>query len=80
MDHLLVVVLAVLLLSTSWYIPHLGVSCTVHNSSRIGATAHNTNSGNFSSNNHNNNNNSSSTVPLLHRHSRLPLDHHSSFP
>jgi hypothetical protein len=31
------VVLVVLLLSTAWCIPHLGVSYTDHNNSRIGA-------------------------------------------
>jgi hypothetical protein len=69
-----VVVLAVLLQSTSWFIPHLGLSFVDHNSSRIGVITHNSNHGNSS------NNSSSSTVPLLHYHSRLPSGHHSSFP
>jgi hypothetical protein len=73
LDPLAVVVLAVLLPSIAWCIPHLGVRCIDHNSSRIGATAHNSNRGNSSSNN------SNSTVPLLHRRSRLPSGHHSSF-
>jgi hypothetical protein len=60
MDPLAAVVLVVLLQSTAWYIPHLGVSCVDHNSSRIGAIAHNSNSGNSSSNSHSS---SSSTVP-----------------
>jgi hypothetical protein len=68
-----VVVLAVFLPSTAWCIPHPGVSCVYHNS-KIGAIAHNSNYGNSS------NNSSSSTVPLLHRHSRLPSSHHRSFP
>jgi hypothetical protein len=75
-----VVVLAVLLPCTTWCIPHLGVSCVDHNSSGIGAIAHNSNSGNSSSKSCNISNNSSSTVPLLHRRSRLPSGHHSSFP
>jgi hypothetical protein len=70
-----VVVLAVLLLSTAWCIPHLGVSCTDRNRSRTGAITHNSNHGNSSSNS-----NSSSTVVLPHRCSRLPSGHHSSFP
>jgi hypothetical protein len=74
------VVLAVLLLSTVWCIPHLGVSCVDHNSSKIGAIAHNSNRGNSSSNSRSSSNNSSSTVPLPHRRSRLPSGHHSSFP
>jgi hypothetical protein len=69
------VVLPVLLPSTAWCIPHLGVSCPDRNSSRIRAIAHNSNRGNSSSNN-----NSSSTMLLLHRHSRLPSGRHSSFP
>jgi hypothetical protein len=80
MDPLEVVVLAVLLQSTAWCIPQLGVSCIDHNSNRIGAIAHNSNRDNSNSNSHNSNNNSSSTVPLLHRHSRLPSGHHNSFP
>jgi hypothetical protein len=50
-----------------------GVSYVDHNSSRIGALAHNSNHDNSSSN-------SSSTVPLLHHRSKLPSGHHSSFP
>jgi hypothetical protein len=69
-----VVVRAVLLPSTTWCIPHLGVSCIDHNSNRIGAIAHNSTCGNFSSNN------TSSTVHLLHCRSRLPSHCHSSFP
>jgi hypothetical protein len=72
-----VVVLAVLLPITAWCIPHLGVSCTDHNSSRIGPIAHSSNRGNSSSIRRNS---SSSTVLLLHRHSRLPSGYHSSFP
>jgi hypothetical protein len=41
-----------------------GVSCIDHNNNRIGAIAHNSNHGNFSSN--------SSTMLLPHRHIRLP--------
>jgi hypothetical protein len=74
------VVLAVLLQSTAWCIPHMGVSCVDHNNSRIGAITHNSNHGNSSSNSHSSSNNSSSTVPLLHRHSRLPSGYHNSFP
>jgi hypothetical protein len=62
-----VVVLAVLLPSTVWCIPHLGVSYTDRNSSRIVAIAQNSNCGNSSSNGCN----SSSTMLLLHRCSRL---------
>jgi hypothetical protein len=51
LDPLAVVVLAVLHPSTAWCIPHLGVSCVDHNSSRIGAITHNSNRGNFNSNN-----------------------------
>jgi hypothetical protein len=43
-----VVVLAVLLPSTAWCIPHLGVSWVDHNNSRIGAVTHNSNRGNSS--------------------------------
>jgi hypothetical protein len=50
---------------------HLGVSCVDHNSSIIGAIAHNSKRDNSSS--------SGSTVPLLNRRSRLPSSHHSSF-
>jgi hypothetical protein len=71
------VVLEVLLPSTAWYIPHLEVSCVDHNSSRIGAIAHNSNRG---SSNSNSRSSSSSTVPLLHHCSKLPSGHHSSFP
>jgi hypothetical protein len=69
--------------STAWCIPHLGVSCADHNSSRIGAITHNTNNDNSSRNNHNNNNNSnnsSSTVLLLHHRSSMQSGHHSRFP
>jgi hypothetical protein len=75
-----VVVLAVLLRSTTWCMPHLGVSCINHNSSRIGSITHNFNRNNFSCNNSRSSNSSSSTVPLTHHHSRLPSCHHSSFP
>jgi hypothetical protein len=68
------VVLAVLLPSTACCIPHLGVSCVNHNSSRIGAIAHNSNRGNFSSNSSNNH----STVLLPHRHNRMPPGLHSN--
>jgi hypothetical protein len=77
LDLLALVVLAVLLPSTAWCIPHLGFSCVNHNSSRIRAIAHNSNRSNFSSNRRNS---SSSTVPLLHHCNRLPSGHHSSFP
>jgi hypothetical protein len=70
LDHLAVVVLAMLLPSIAWCIPHLGVSCIDHNNSRIGAIANNSNNGNSRcisrNNNNNNNNNCSSTVLLLH--------------
>jgi hypothetical protein len=56
-----VVVLVVLLSSTAWCIPHLGVSCGNHNSSRIGAITHNSNRGNSSSNS------SSSTIAGCHQ-------------
>jgi hypothetical protein len=71
-------VLAVLLPSTTWA-PHLGVSCVDHNSSRIGAVTHSSNCGNSSSNSHNSNSNSS-TMLLLHYNSTLPSGHHNSFP
>jgi hypothetical protein len=74
-----VVVLAVLLQSTTWCMPHLGVSCFDHINSRIGTITHNSNHSNSNSNSHSSSNNSSSTVPLLHHRSRLPLGHHSSF-
>jgi hypothetical protein len=66
--------------STAWYIPQLGISCTDHNSSRIGAIAHNTKSGSSSHNSSNNNNNSSSTMLPLHLHSRLQSGHNNSLP
>jgi hypothetical protein len=66
-----VVVLAVLLLSIASCIPHLGVSCANHNSSRTGAITRNSNRDNCSSN--------GSTVVLPHRCSRLPSGHHISF-
>jgi hypothetical protein len=72
MDPLTVIVLAVLLQSTAWCIPDPGVSCIDHNSSRIGAITHNSNSRSSS-------NSSNSTVPLHHRRSRLPSGHPSSF-
>jgi hypothetical protein len=80
MDPLAAVVLAVLLQSTAWCIPHPGISCIDHNSSRIGPIAHNSNRGNSYSNCRSSNNSSSSTVPLHRCHSRLPLGHHNSFP
>jgi hypothetical protein len=62
-----VVVLAMLIRSIIWCIPHLGVSCIDHNSSRIGAIAHNFNRDDSSSNNsRSSSNNSSSTMPLPH--------------
>jgi hypothetical protein len=73
-----VVVLTVLLPSTAGCIPHLGVSCVNHNSSRIGAITHNSNHGNFSSNSRSSSSNSS-TVLIPHHHSRLPPGHHSNF-
>jgi hypothetical protein len=72
-----VVVLAVLLPSTAWCIPHLGVNCVNRNSSRTGAIAHSSNRGNFSNNSCNSN---SSTVLLPHRHSRQQSGHHSRLP
>jgi hypothetical protein len=75
MHHLPVVILAVLLLSTAWCLPHLGVSCADLNNSSIGATAHNTSSGSSS-----HNSSSSLVVLLLHIHSRWPLEHHNSLP
>jgi hypothetical protein len=77
MDLLAAVVLAVLLQSTVWCIPHPGVSCVDHNSSRIGSITHNSNRGNSYSNSHSSSN---STVHLHRRHNRLPAGHHSSFP
>jgi hypothetical protein len=74
-----VVVLAVLLPSTTWCIPHLRVSCVDCNSSGIGAITHNSNHGNFSSNSRNRSSNSS-TVLLFHRHDRLPSGNHNHFP
>jgi hypothetical protein len=79
LDPLVAVILAVLLPSTAWCIPHLGVSCVDHNNSRIWVIAHNSNRNNSSSNNRSNSNNSSSTVPLPHRRNRLSSGHHSSF-
>jgi hypothetical protein len=70
-----VVVLAVILPSTTWCIPHLGVSCVDCNSSRTWAIARNSNRGNFSKHN-----SSSSTVLLPHCYSKLPLGLRSSFP
>jgi hypothetical protein len=70
----------VFLQSIIWCIPHLGVSCIDHNSSRIRVITHNSNRDNSSSNSRSNNSSSSSTVPLPHRRSRLPSGHHSSFP
>jgi hypothetical protein len=69
-------VLAVLLLSIVWCIPHLGVSCTDLNSSSIGVVTCNTSSGSF---NHNSCS-SSSFVLLLHLCSRRPSDPHNGFP
>jgi hypothetical protein len=71
------VVLAVLLLSTAWCIPHLEVSCADLNSNSIGTVACNTNSNN--SHNSRGSINISTVLPLL-RHRRLQLDHHNSFP
>jgi hypothetical protein len=76
-----VVVLAVLLQSTAWYIPRLGVSCVDHNNSRIGAIALNSNHDNFSDNNHNSSGNiNSSTVLLPHHYSRMRSGRHSRLP
>jgi hypothetical protein len=76
-----VVVLVVLLPSTPWCIPHLGVSCVGHNNSRIGAIAHNSICGNFSNNSCNNNiSSNSSTMLLPHHHSRIPLGLQSNSP
>jgi hypothetical protein len=69
-----------LLPCTAWCIPHLGVSCVDHNSSRSGAIAHNSSRGNSSSNSHSSNNSGSSTMPLLHCCGKLPSGHHTSFP
>jgi hypothetical protein len=74
-----VVVLAVLLLSTTRCIPHLGVSCVDRNSSIIGAITHNSNCGNSSSNSRNRSSNGNSIVLLFHCHSRLPSGHHNNF-
>jgi hypothetical protein len=58
-----------------------GVSCVDHNSSRIGAIAHNSNRGNSSNNSCNSSSNSNSSTMLLpHRHSRLQSGHHSRLP
>jgi hypothetical protein len=80
LDSWAVVVLAVLLRSTTWCMPHLGVSCINHNSSRIGSITHNFNRDNSSCNNSRSSNSSSSIVPLPYHHSRLPSCHRSSFP
>jgi hypothetical protein len=81
LDPLVVVVLVVLLPSTTWCIPHLGVSSIDHNSSRIGAIAHSSNHSNSNGNSHNNSsNNNNSTVLLLAHHSRLPSGRQNSFP
>jgi hypothetical protein len=53
-----------------------GVNCVNHNSSKIGAIAHNSNHGSSSSDSRS----SSSIVPLLPHGSRLPSSHHNSFP
>jgi hypothetical protein len=78
LDPPLVLLLVVLLLSTAWCIPHLGVSYTDLNSSSIGTVARNTNSGS-SSHNSRGSCNSSTVLPLLYR-SRLQLGHCSNFP
>jgi hypothetical protein len=58
-----------------------GVSCVDHNNNKIRVIAHNSNRGNSSSSSRSSSSNSSSsTVSLLHRRSRLPSGHHSSFP
>jgi hypothetical protein len=70
----------VLLLSTAWCIPHLGVSYADLNSSSIGAIACNTNSGSSSRNNNNGSNSNSSCgsiVLLPHYHGRLQSGYHS---
>jgi hypothetical protein len=61
------------------YTPPEG-SCIDHISSRIGAITHNSNRDNSSSNSHSSSNSNSSIMPLLHRHNKLPSDHHNSFP
>jgi hypothetical protein len=65
----------VLLPSTTWCIPHLGVSCADCNRSRTGAIAHNSNRGNSSKHN-----SSSSIMYQPHRCSMLPLGDHNGFP
>jgi hypothetical protein len=71
----------VLLTSTAWCIPHLGLSYADRNNSRTGAITHNSNRGNSSNNsNSSSNNNNSSTVLLPHHCSRLPSGRHSIFP
>jgi hypothetical protein len=77
MDPLHVVVLVVLLLSTAWCIPNLGVSYADLNSSSIGAITHNTTS---SSSSRFNSSSSNSTVLLPHCHSTLQSSHHSKLP
>jgi hypothetical protein len=72
MDPLPVVVLAVLLLSTTWCIPHLRVSCVDLNNISIGVVARNTNISSSSRN-------SSSLTMLLLHHSRLQLGHLLAF-
>jgi hypothetical protein len=68
------VVLAMLLPSTAWCIPHLEVSYADRNCSKTGAIIHNSNCGNSSRHS-----SSSSTVLLPHCCSRVPSGHHSSF-
>jgi hypothetical protein len=70
-DPQAVVVLVVLLPSTTWCIPHLGISYADRKCNRTGAIAHNSNCGNSSSSN--------STMLLPHHRSRLSSGHHSSF-
>jgi hypothetical protein len=64
-----------LLPSTAWCLPHLGVSCADRNSNPTGAITHNSNHGNSSRHN-----SSSSTVFLPHYCSRLVAGPNSSFP
>jgi hypothetical protein len=74
---LAVVTQAVLLPSTAWCIPHLGVSGADLNSSKIGAIARSINSGCSS---HSRSNHNSSTVLVLYHHNRLQSGHHIRLP
>jgi hypothetical protein len=74
---LTIVAQAVLLLSTAWCIPHLGVSYADLNSSKIGAITRSINSGSSS---HSSSNHNSSTMLLLHHYNRLQSGHHNRLP